>query len=69
VNPLVTKSTGAQFLVQLKATLITMVFSFVVSYILLKLVDRIIGLRVSEQEERVGLDLTQHRESAYTVID
>jgi Amt family ammonium transporter len=58
-----------QFVVQLEATLITMVFSFVASYILLKIVDRIVGLRVTEQEERIGLDLTQHRESAYTMID
>lgn len=58
-----------QFVVQLKATVITMVFSFVASYILLKVVDAVIGLRVTEHEERVGLDLTQHRETAYTVID
>jgi Amt family ammonium transporter len=58
-----------QFVVQLKATVITMAFSFVSSYILLKVVDKIVGLRVSEQEERIGLDLTQHRESAYTMID
>ncbi len=58
-----------QFMIQVKATVITMVFSFVVSYILLKLVDLVMGLRVSEHEERVGLDLTQHRESAYTLLD
>jgi Amt family ammonium transporter len=58
-----------QFIVQLEATVLTMVFSFVASYILLKIVDRIVGLRVIEQEERIGLDLTQHRESAYTTID
>jgi Amt family ammonium transporter len=58
-----------QFIVQLEATVLTMVFSFVASYILLKIVDRIVGLRVTEQEERIGLDLTQHRESAYTTID
>ena len=46
-----------------------MVFSFVASTVLLKIVDRIVGLRVTEQEERIGLDLTQHRESAYTMID
>ncbi len=69
VNALVTKAPGEQFVVQLKATVITMIFSFVVSYILLKLVDITIGLRVSEHEERVGLDLTQHRETAYTMID
>ena len=57
------------FLVQLKATIITIVYSFVVSWVLLKLVDAFIGLRVSEDEERIGLDLTQHRESAYTMLD
>jgi Amt family ammonium transporter len=69
VNALVTNTPGVQFIIQLKATLITMAFSFVASYILLKLVDAVIGLRVSEHEERVGLDLTQHKESGYTVLD
>ncbi len=69
VNPLVTNSNGAQFIIQLKATVITMVFSFVASFILLKLVDLLVGLRVSEHEERVGLDLTQHKEVGYTMID
>jgi ammonium transporter, Amt family len=59
----------AQFVVQLKATLVTIVFSLVVSFILLKLVDLWVGLRVTEHEERVGLDLTQHKEAAYTMID
>ena len=57
------------FLIQLKATVITIVYSFIVSWVLLKLVDAFIGLRVSEDEERIGLDLTQHRESAYTMLD
>ena len=69
VNALVTNTPGVQFIIQLKATLITMAFSFVASYILLKLVDAVIGLRVTEHEERVGLDLTQHKESGYTVLD
>lgn len=69
VNALVTNTPGVQFIIQLKATLITMVFSFVASFILLKLVDAIIGLRVSEHEERVGLDLTQHKEAGYTTLD
>jgi Amt family ammonium transporter len=55
--------------IQIKAVLITVVFSFVVGFVLLKLVDAFMGLRVSEHEERVGLDLTLHREAAYTVID
>jgi Amt family ammonium transporter len=40
-----------------------------VTFILLKLVDKLMGLRVTEHEERVGLDLTQHREAGYTTID
>jgi Amt family ammonium transporter len=43
-------------------------FSFIVSFGLLKLVDKFIGLRVSADNENIGLDLTQHSESAYTVV-
>lgn len=57
------------FLVQLKAVLITFGYSFVVSFALLKTVDVLMGLRVSEDEERIGLDLTQHRESGYTILE
>lgn len=60
---------GPQFVIQLKATVITIVFSFIASYVLLKLLDWTLGLRVSEHEERVGLDITQHKEAAYTVLD
>ncbi len=58
-----------QLWIQLKAVAVTALYSLVVSYVLLKLVDKLIGLRVSDQEERIGLDLTQHRESAYTLLD
>jgi ammonium transporter, Amt family len=56
-------------LVQLLAVVLVSVFAFVGSMILLKLVDLVAGLRVTEHEERVGLDLTQHRESGYTLVD
>ncbi len=69
VNSLVTNTPSAQFIIQLKATLVTMVFSFVISFILFKLIDLVMGLRVSEHEERVGLDLTQHKETGYTTLD
>jgi len=59
----------ALFLIQLKATVIAMAFSFVMSVILFKLVDKVVGLRVSEQGERIGLDLTEHRESGYTILE
>ena len=55
----------AQVLVQAKAVLITVVWSAVVSYISFKLVDLTIGLRVKEEEEREGLDISSHGESAY----
>jgi ammonium transporter, Amt family len=57
-----------QFGVQLAALAIAAVWSFGVSYGLLRLVDRFVGLRVAQDEERIGLDLTQHRESAYTLM-
>ncbi len=55
--------------IQLKAAVITMAYSFVVGFVLLKVVDTFVKVRVGEHEERVGLDLTMHREAAYTVID
>ena len=58
-----------QVLIQLGAVLATAVYSFVASYLLFKLVDKVIGLRVSETEENMGLDLTQHHERAYAVLE
>jgi Amt family ammonium transporter len=58
-----------QLLVQLEAVGIVAAFAFVGSLVLFKLVNLVIFLRVTEQEERVGLDLTEHREAGYTVID
>jgi len=54
---------------QLKATGITAGWSLVGTFLILKALDAAMGLRVSEHEERVGLDLTGHRESAYTLLD
>jgi Amt family ammonium transporter len=52
-----------QFLIQIYATLATLVFSGIASFILLKVVDAIVGLRVPEEAERDGLDLSLHGES------
>jgi Amt family ammonium transporter len=54
-----------QVWIQLKAILVTIVWSGVVSLIAYKLVDMTIGLRVSEEDEREGLDITSHGETAY----
>jgi len=64
-----TSGAADQVWIQLKATAIVMVFSFVASYLLLKAVDLVLGLRVTELEERVGLDLVSHKETAYTLLD
>jgi ammonium transporter, Amt family len=58
-----------QFVIQLKATAITIVYSFVVTFVLLKLVKLVMGLRTGSDQERIGLDLTDHREAAYTLVD
>jgi ammonium transporter, Amt family len=56
---------GAQVLVQLLAIVVTAGFSFAVSWVIAKLVQVTMGLRVNEREELVGLDVSQHGENAY----
>ena len=55
------------FRVQAIGVLATWIFAFVGSLILLKIVDALIGLRVHEEDEVMGLDLSQHNESAYAL--
>ena len=50
-------------LTQLKGVAVTVVYGFVVSYALLKILDLTIGLRVTEDQEREGLDISLHGES------
>jgi Amt family ammonium transporter len=54
-----------QLWIQCQGVLTTLIWSGVVSFIAFKLVDILIGLRVPEDEEREGLDITSHGESAY----
>ena len=56
-----------QFLIQLMSIAVVLVYSLVVTYILLKIVDVTLGLRISAEEEMMGLDLTQHEESGYAL--
>jgi len=58
-------SIAGQVWTQIKAVLITIVWSGVVSYVAYKVVDMVVGLRVAEDEEREGLDIVSHGESAY----
>ncbi|MSQ42039.1 MAG: ammonium transporter [Dehalococcoidia bacterium] len=56
-----------QFLRQLASVAVAFGYSFVVSYVLARILSRTIGLRVSENEERQGLDITQHHEQAWVL--
>jgi Amt family ammonium transporter len=55
----------AQFGAQLLAASVAVVYAFTVTFVLAKVVDRFLGLRVTEEEEYVGLDISQHGERAY----
>ncbi|WP_427914088.1 ammonium transporter [Ramlibacter sp. MMS24-I3-19] len=59
-------SIASQVWIQFQGVLTTVVVSAVVSFIAYKVVDVVIGLRVSEEEEREGLDITSHGETAYS---
>jgi Amt family ammonium transporter len=54
-----------QLVVQLGSLGVTLVYTVVVTVVILKVIDSVIGLRVAQDEERQGLDLSQHGESAY----
>ena len=56
---------GPQLLVQLEGIVITIIWSGVVAFLAFKIADMMCGLRVSEDMEREGLDITTHGESAY----
>jgi len=58
---------GGQVTTQAMGVLITIVWSGVVSFVLFKLIDMTIGLRVSEEQEREGLDTASHGERAYNL--
>jgi len=58
-----------QLWVQTEGVLIAIALSVVGSFILFKICDLIVGMRVDEREENIGLDLTQHHEAGYTLID
>jgi ammonium transporter, Amt family len=55
----------AQFAVQAITVAATIAFAFVVTFIILSILKAVMGLRVTEEEERMGLDLTQHNERGY----
>ncbi|MEM8843530.1 MAG: ammonium transporter [Pseudomonadota bacterium] len=56
---------GSQFVVQLTAVVATIVWTIIASFIILKITDLICGNRVNDENERIGLDITQHEEKGY----
>jgi Amt family ammonium transporter len=56
---------GGQVWTQVISVAFTLVYTGILSYILLKIVDMIVGLRVSDEDETQGLDVTSHGETAY----
>jgi Amt family ammonium transporter len=58
---------AAQLWIQVKGVLVTVVFSGVVSYVILKVLDLVIGLRVTPEQETEGLDLALHDERGYNL--
>ncbi|MDD5274470.1 MAG: ammonium transporter [Methylovulum sp.] len=58
-------SIGSQLLIQAEGVVITLVWSGIVSFVAYKIVDMLVGLRVSEEVEREGLDVSEHGETAY----
>ncbi|MDH5512365.1 MAG: ammonia channel protein, partial [Gammaproteobacteria bacterium] len=58
---------GSQVWIQIKSVLITIGFVAVASYIILKIVDMIVGLRVTEEQETEGLDIASHDERGYNL--
>jgi Amt family ammonium transporter len=58
-----------QVLIQCAAVASTAVYSLIATFIIYTVIDRVIGVRVNEKEEAMGLDVTQHNERGYTVIE
>jgi len=56
---------GSQFMIQLASVAITVLWTGVASYVILKVIGAVIGLRVDQQDEIEGLDLSQHGERGY----
>ncbi|MBV2131849.1 ammonium transporter [Pseudomonas sp. MAP12] len=58
---------GAQLFTQFKGVAFTVVYTAIVTFVILKVLDLLMGLRVSEETESVGLDLAEHNERGYNL--
>jgi len=60
---------GKLLKIQFMAAIATTAYALVATWIIYKAVDKVIGMRVAEKDEAIGLDLTQHNERAYTMLE
>ena len=58
---------GGQVMTQFKAIMVTVIYTSIATYIILKIVDALVGLRVTEEQETEGLDLASHNERGYNL--
>ncbi len=58
---------GLQLWIQFKGVLFTVVYTGIVTYLILKAIDLVMGLRVNEEQETIGLDLSLHNERGYNL--
>lgn len=58
---------GGQVWIQFVGVLFTVIYTGVVTFVILKVLDLVMGLRVTEEEETVGLDLSEHNERGYNL--
>jgi len=58
-----------QFMIQLIASLATIGYTCLMTFVIYKVVDVFVGIRVKEKEEMVGIDLAEHHEQAYTILE
>lgn len=58
-----------QFLIQLAAVAVTVIYSGIVTAIIFMIVDALVGVRASAEDEVIGLDISQHHERAYTIFE
>ena len=60
-------SVGGQLFAQFKGATLTVLYTAIVSYVLLKIVDAVLGLRVTQEQETEGLDIALHDERGYSL--
>jgi ammonium transporter, Amt family len=60
---------AGQFLTQAKGCAVTTVYTFIMTLVICFIIDKTIGMRASAEDEIIGLDLSQHHERAYTILD